>query len=197
VPFDVASIPTAPSSDLAPLEVLEKDLQGLILKARELLEDRPIYTRRALANCMGHDWEIVGDSMAKHVYQYVGYIFGSGPWRDAIVAFGVDPRKDPKYGIYQTMMFMLETEAKDSRAKYIRKTPNPSRYQEANEKGHLFDGKKVSKDGKVWQVIDITDPLLKCLLATNDIRKECHVSIPPPSSHQSLPLNANPRDEPR
>lgn len=153
-------------------------MQRLVTGARMIMEDRPIFTRRSLPNCIpGDDWEAVGLNTAKYVYQYVGYIFASGPWRDAIVKFGVDPRKDPKYRIYQTMMFMLESEPKDSRAKYSRSKPKREKTeQELRKESHLFDGKHVSKDGKVWQVCDVTDPILQTLLATSNIRQTCHVS---------------------
>jgi hypothetical protein len=39
----------------------------------------------------------------------------------------------------------------------------------------MFDGKSVSVDSKVWQVCDITDPLLSSMLSTPDIREDCHV----------------------
>ena len=126
----------------------------------------------------GDDWETVGQNVAKYVYQYVGYIFQSGPWRDAVVRFGVDPRKEPECRKYQTMMFMLEKEPKDNRAKFIRTKPDRTvTPQVAKKESHLFDGQNVSKDGKVWQVCDVTDPFLKDLLATEDIRQECHVSL--------------------
>ncbi len=121
---------------------------------------------------------IVGQSSAKYVYQYVGYVWASGPWRDTVVRFGVDPRNDPGCRRYQTMMFMLDKEPKDSRAKYIRSRPEPAKTGHIlRRESHLFDGKNVSMDGKVWQVCDITDPLLMELLATTNIRKECHVSL--------------------
>lgn len=121
---------------------------------------------------------IVDQSSAKYVYQYVGYHWASGPWRDAVVRFGVDPRKDPECRKYQTMMFMLEREPKDSRAKYSRPRPETAKTEQImRRESHLFDGRNVSMDGKVWQVCDITDSLLVEVLATTNIRKECHVSL--------------------
>lgn len=165
-------------NDLSPVESLELPLQRLITSARRLLEERPIFTRRALKNSMpGSDWDTIGQNSAKRIYQYCGYQFSAGPWRDAIVRFGVDPRKDPHCRIYQTMMFMLENEPKDSRAKYNRTRADPGTSgQVSNKESHLFDGKTVYKDAKTWQVCDISDPFLKSLLATTDLRKECHVS---------------------
>ncbi|KAK4696112.1 general transcription factor 3C polypeptide 5 (transcription factor C subunit 1), partial [Lecanoromycetidae sp. Uapishka_2] len=152
VPFDVAQVPNGPA-DIPPVETLPLALQRLIGSATRLMEDRPIFTRRALMNSIpGNDWERLGQNMAKHIYQYVGYMFASGPWRDGIVKFGVDPRKDPECRKYQTMMFMLEKEPKDNRAKWVRIKNNPAVVTEAVKKkkeSHLFDGQTVSKDGKI------------------------------------------------
>lgn len=177
VPFDIAEVPIGPA-DIPPIETLPPAMQRLIASASRLMEDRPIFTRRALMNSLsGSDWENLGQNVAKHIYQYVGYMFASGPWRDGVVKFGVDPRKDPACREYQTMMFMLEKEPKDSRARWVRTKNDPKVVVEAIRKkeSHLFDGQTVSKDGKVWQVCDITDPFMKKLLATTNLRKECDV----------------------
>ena len=181
LPFDIPEIPMAASTNLPPISTLDRSLQRLIASAQRLMEERPIFTRRALINSVpGNDWAIVGSNSAKRVFQYCGYSFVSGPWRDAVVRFGVDPRKDSGCRIYQTMMFMLESDPQDNRAKYVRKKANFAISEQIlNKESHLFDGQTVSKDGKTWQVCDITEPLLKNLLATTDLRKECHVSLLP------------------
>ena len=172
-------VPTGPPPDLPPFETLEPALQRLIVAAHRLMENRPIFTRRALANCLsGKDWDLVGQNTNKQVFKYAGYMFSSGPWRDAIVKFGVDPRKDPRFRIYQTLVFMLETEPRDNRSKLYTRTKagRTKTPQELRNESHLFDGVNLSKDGKLWQVCDFTDPLLKEVLATTNLRSECHVS---------------------
>ena len=162
-----------PSDDLEPIDTLEPVMQDLIEMLRQLLEERPIWTRRAIRNRLeapGRDW----NSVAKHVYQYAGYMFKSGPWRDAVVKFGVDPRSDPKYRIYQTMMFQLDDKGVEDL-----EIPNPGGHKRGekvkNRLSHVFDGKTVGLAGKTWQVCDIVDPLLKSLLDTENLRDECHV----------------------
>lgn len=178
VPFDVDIVPQAPSPNLPAIETLTPAMQRLINTALRIMQDRPIFTRRALYNCMpGNDWDIVGQNTAKMVYQYAGYMFSSGPWRDALVRYGVDPRTDPRFRIYQTMIFMLETEPKDNRSRFNRTKPDRTKSEQVSRKeSHLFDGVTVSKDGKIWQVCDISEPFLKVLLSTTNLRKECHVS---------------------
>ena len=179
VSFDIAEVPQGPA-DIPPIDILPPPMQRLIAKAKQFLDERPVATRRALMNCIaGPELKTVGPNVAKCVYQYVGYIWASGPWRDGVTKFGVDPRKDPECRKYQTMMFMLDKEPKDNRAKYMRPKTNSVAAPEAskNSQSHLFDGKTVSKDGKVWQVCDISDPLLAELLATSNLRQECDVRI--------------------
>ena len=175
VPFDIREIPSAAPIELTPIEALEPAFQRLTARVRQAMEERPIATRRVLLNLMaGTEMDTIGLYSAKRIFQYCGYSFSSGPWRDAIVRYGVDPRKDPSCRVYQTMLFMLENEPRDNRAKFIR--PQTNTYVERTLNSHIFDGQTVSKNGKVWQVCDITDPLLQNLLATPNIRQDCHVS---------------------
>lgn len=176
LPFDIDIVPQAPSPDLPAIETLAPAMQRLVNTVLSVMQDRPIFTRRALYNCIpGNDWDILGQNAAKHVYQYVGYMFSSGPWRDALVRYGVDPRTNPRFRIYQTMIFMLDTEPKDNRARYNRTKPDRTMSELVSRKeSHLFDGETVSKDGKIWQVCDISEPFLKNLLSTTNLRKECH-----------------------
>jgi len=75
------------------------------------------------------------------------------------------------------MMFMLDAQPKD-KAKWTHSTPDRRKTEQVVRKeSHLFDGETVSKDGKIWQVCDITEPFLKDVLATVNIRKECHVRL--------------------
>ncbi len=173
IAHDAPAIPVRPLESLPPLPLLEPAMQRLIESARLLFEERPIWTRRALLNRVSaKDLHAVGSNSAKYMYQYLGYSFDAGPWRDAIVKFGVDPRKDPRLRIYQTMMFMIDKENVDGERRKARKTPG---FGASKTDTHMFDGKSVSVDSKVWQVCDITDPLLASMLSTPDIREDCHV----------------------
>ena len=173
---DEEDVPNAPSPDTPLFDSLEPDMKRIIQIVRELLDKRPIWTRRALANQLNSsDWKQVG----RYVFQYTGYMFRSGPWRDALVKFGVDPRTDPKYRIYQTMMFQVDVapnriKSKKPGACYgwggVRRK---SRRQDPTS--HIFNGVSVSKEGKIFQVCDITDPMIKSLLSTTHIRDKCEV----------------------
>jgi len=150
---DVAKIPDkgpeVPSDD--------PNLQSLVAILKEALEERPIWTRRALLNRLGHSPHL---SLIKSAYQYVSYQFKNGPWREALVKYGVDPRSDPKYRIYQTIFFRISDDAEPNKLWKDQRREQMLRYNRTDPTSHLFDGKHVSLEGRVWQICDITDPLL-------------------------------------
>ena len=160
-------------------------MRHLIENAKELMERRPVWTRRALFNNLNsQNLKTVGPNTAKHVTYYIGYMFNAGPFRDCLVRFGYDPRKDPTSRVYQSLFFMLEPEPATNRMK---KHPNTRTMQDTKKvasqnvkESHLFDGKSVSLDGKTWQVCDIIDPFLQSLLATGTPRESCQASGPFP-----------------
>lgn len=172
-------IPTHAAEDLPPIASLEPAMRRLIESAKRLFKERPIWTRRALHNRVSaEDLKTVGLNSAKLIYQYLGYLFNSGPWRDAVVKYGVDPRKDPKLCIYQTMVFMLDKEENDKKKPKRSKASRYDLSKGTQRNTHIFDGKCVSLDGKTWQVCDITDPLLSSMLSTTSLRVDCHVRFP-------------------
>ena len=96
-----------------------------------------------------------------------------------MIRFGVDPRTDPKYRIYQTLMFQMhsrESEAgskagEDERTSSAKVTSGKGH----NIESHIFNGQQADMKGRVWQVCDITDPLLRSLLDTRALRDECDI----------------------
>ena len=179
IPWDDPVVPTGPSSILPPLESLEAPMCRLIIAARDLFAERPIYTRRALFNSLpAEDLAIIGQNATKHIPQYVGYVFIGGPWSKAIIRFGVDPRKDRELRRYQTMTFHLDEPVRKYDKMAGRAPKNHGdlmKYMGQQTDSHLFDGTKAYKDGKTWQVCDITDPLLTPLTSIDDLREECHL----------------------
>ena len=181
---DIPHVPMGPASGVIPLDTIDPKAQRFVEQISDVLERRPIWTRRALGNQLnGSDWT----RWNKTVLQYVSYMFRSGPWRDCIVKFGVDPRSDPKYRIYQSIMYQFDGEGKH--VKRMRSAANNGRRGGARtwakvkvtktsplkNKSHIFDGKQVGTDGKIWQVCDITDPLLQSILSTPNVRERCDV----------------------
>ncbi|KAL1617135.1 tau 95 subunit of transcription factor TFIIIC [Neofusicoccum ribis] len=165
---------------LPPEESLESHIRGTIANMRKLLDERPIMTKRYLLNHI----EAPTDDSIRSSYAYVGYSFKSGPWRDTLIKFGVDPRKDPKYRHYQTVMFKIvmpsEKESSEDPNKWMdarniwRREGKP-RAPHLGKTTHIFDGKTLVPDGKVWQACDITDLQLRKILDTDKIRAECNI----------------------
>lgn len=191
VPYDVPVVPSEPEADLAPLDTLELNLRDLIEFLRGLFEQRPAWTRRGLRNHLQSDDQ---RTLLRHAIPYVGYIFRSGPWRDAIIKFGIDPRSSPEYRHYQTFMYRIlprEVElARESGTGRRHNIPRPSEDVESAGAAlesstpadtHIFTGQlPLPRDGRIWMAIDIKDPLLANILyppqAPPDfLRPECEI----------------------
>lgn len=172
---DAEHTPTAPPTDIPD----DPELLSLIDSLNEALEERPLWTRRALSNRVGHSPYLY---LLKPALQYVGYQFKGGPFRDAVIKFGVDPRSDPKYRMYQTIFFKLYEEDDDKgpfRKWHDNRTTNfTKRTRLTNLTTHVFDGKSLTLDGKIWQYCDITDPYLVQLIQNAPVCKEFNSNGP-------------------
>ncbi|GAB7346978.1 hypothetical protein MBLNU459_g3133t2 [Dothideomycetes sp. NU459] len=174
VAADVEEVPLCPPAELEPLGEQTVYLKQAVKNLSQLMDERPIVTRRVAYNLI--DWG--SESLFKDATQYVGFSFRSGPWRDALVRYGVDPRKDPKYRIYQTLSFQLLS--KDKLVAAARRLPGgknqwirSERHRKDELPTHVFDGKSVTTNGKTWQICDIQEPILRGLLETDRVRTEC------------------------
>ena len=165
VHISIAAIPEKPDSvpEYATLDSLHKECVDHL---RTLFARRPAWTRRALYNNFPkHLQTMVRFSMA-----HVAYMWRAGPWRDTCVLYGIDPRTDPRYRKYQSVFFQIETSR--SRPSY------PTGHQ-ANVDSHIFDGQRLIRDGRCFQLCDVTDPLLEQLINTEKLRKTCDVRCNP------------------
>jgi general transcription factor 3C polypeptide 5 (transcription factor C subunit 1) len=153
----------------------DEELLEIIAKLEELYHERPIWTRRALINRVNHTLTEATLHLIRLALPYVGYRFKDGPFRDAIIKFGLDPRKDPKYRMYQTIYFQLaERDVKDPGAPWngMRQSTTSKKLKKPNDKlSHFFNGRDVAIDGKIWQMCDVTDPLLARLIKEAPIRE--------------------------
>jgi general transcription factor 3C polypeptide 5 (transcription factor C subunit 1) len=166
------NIPVGPKSNLPPESSLTPYLQTLIAQIRAELNKRPIITRHLLYNKLGWDRR----TRLRQAAIYCGYFFESGPWREALVQWGVDPRKDPVYRKYQTVSFL--SYARSGKVKHgktfdehVQKLSQMSVEELATE--HMFDGKTVSDTGNLFQFCDLTDPVIAKLVNTKNIRTTC------------------------
>ncbi|EMD67312.1 hypothetical protein COCSADRAFT_136157 [Bipolaris sorokiniana ND90Pr] len=165
-------VPTGPGPNLPAERDLTPYMQSLIANIRSLLLGRPIVTRQLLYNRLG--WS--KRTKLRQAAIYCGYFFESGPWREALVRWGVDPRKDPEYRKYQTVSFLsyLKSGISKHRAVFDQHVMKLAKMSpEELESEHTFDGVHVSQTGNLFQFCDITDPLISKILSTKDIRTTC------------------------
>lgn len=150
-------VPQGPAPDL---KMSDSKLIKTCLKAlHELLKRRPIITIRAAEALLSdHSMKALSQTV-----QYVGYYVNKGPWEGAIVKYGVDPRSDPKYRIYQTLQFQIKHQREMTRDLKRRHT----------QLQHEFDGKSPTIVGKYWQLCDFSEPQLASLLNTDEVREAC------------------------
>lgn len=157
----------------------------LVNMVKELFAQRPCWTRRTVRSML----KLKGVHLVQidhHIFAHVAYSFISGPWRDTLVRYGIDPRKDRAMRIYQTIAFRT-----DDLGKMGKKTrTGPREYggvrgdrletflesiRPPHERSHIFDGKQIDTRGKLWQLCDITDALIQEVLTTEDLRSTCSV----------------------
>jgi general transcription factor 3C polypeptide 5 (transcription factor C subunit 1) len=155
----------------------DPDIYSAVTEMRRAMKERPIWTRRAIVNRVG--LKLANLNVLKRCIGFVGYQFKGGPWRDAIIKYGVDPRSNRKYRIYQTLLFKLRRKEpgrtghdwRDIRREEIQ----TQEFVIQNKTSHIFDGKSYYADGKIWQICDITDPVLEKLLRDAESRPTCEL----------------------
>jgi general transcription factor 3C polypeptide 5 (transcription factor C subunit 1) len=178
---DIPKIPTKPSPHLDSLTspTINPSLQLCVQRVKAFFAERPISTRRAIFNSYlirhgpgnaespSENWRPI----LRFALPYVCYMFKSGPFRDAYVLLGVDPRKEQKWAKYQTAIFNFRTG----------KWRNKAAIQEDVEElwdgrfNHLFTGKEVHTKVVAYGFPDILDPILRRLLDESLLRDKFHV----------------------
>ncbi|KAG6886058.1 hypothetical protein C0993_004048 [Termitomyces sp. T159_Od127] len=176
--------------------------KAILKKLEDLFDQRPVWTRMSLLNQLAPNEtrEILN---SKALLPLVCYVFQDGPWRDTLVRFCFDPRKDRSARFYQRLYFrnanhpiarpsvitrrqdrsaantqiraMEEGTEKDAdRRRDYQSVPRYSIDQALNRRSHLFDGQSITKETAAFQLCDITDPMLKEMIDDpDDLREEC------------------------
>jgi general transcription factor 3C polypeptide 5 (transcription factor C subunit 1) len=171
LPPDLEEVPQGPPDHIpltSPDGVL---LPRAVKQLQELMETRPLVTKRVALNSLPG----ISDSIFKEASQFVGYSFSAGPWRDTLIKYGIDPRKDRKYRFYQTLLLKVDKYVHKTSTSTISQWNRPERHHKDSPTSHMFDGKSVTTNGKIWQICDVTDPILHDIFQTENIRTECDV----------------------
>jgi general transcription factor 3C polypeptide 5 (transcription factor C subunit 1) len=170
-----------PEHPLRPPAVTDPLSLSLLEVLGKIFDQRPLWTRRSLVNQLSK-LDTTGQysgNRIKELVPFVGYQFRGGPFKDVIVKYGVDPRKHSKYREYQTLTFKLDKLASGQKGLSWKDARNDAiKFRKAGTAGnedtdtHIFDGKSCAQDGKVWQVCDVTDPILATLFSSAPVRPE-------------------------
>ncbi|KAG7102401.1 Transcription factor tau subunit sfc1 like protein [Verticillium longisporum] len=171
---DQYPVPTGPQFEY---DGGDPEVEMCIALSKELMEDRPIWTRRSLLNALGT--KVRNAHIVKRCAGFAGYQFRGGPFRDSIIKYGVDPRSDPSFRKYQTVIFnlrKLQPGYAGETWQGLRSIRTEARQQMGdNFNSHVFDGKSFWSDGKIWQVCDITDPVIARIVNESPVRPECSI----------------------
>lgn len=170
IPFDATTVPFSSPVTLDPEESLESRVRECIARLRLALRTRPVMSRRVQMALI----QPANEDVLKRCWAYLGYMFRSGPFKDVLIAFGVDPRSDPKYRIYQSVSIQIP-DSNPSRTKWFGEEDVDG--EQGPKESYIFDGAGVYVDGRVWQVCDVTDPQLKGYLDLAAVAKEFDVSL--------------------
>ncbi|KAI9497095.1 RNA polymerase III transcription factor IIIC subunit-domain-containing protein [Zychaea mexicana] len=165
--FEDTEIPTSPKFDLT---VLKADERALADEIKKLFEERPVWTRVALLSNIAHSKH----SSLRGALNANAYTFRTGPFRECWIKYGIDPRKDQKYHVYQNVDIRGTMELSHSRmgrrgtnrlleAK-IHKTPLSNEVNEEQRTSHLFDGRGAVPKSALLCLCDVTDTDFKTLI---------------------------------
>ncbi|KAK6454856.1 transcription factor [Scheffersomyces xylosifermentans] len=114
IDYNTAVVPDAPAEQLIAnlkeleskklaVNTIESELLRCINWLKTIFEIKPIWLRKQLEDIVSEDLK----RFIKQALPYVTYIYKSGPWRFCNIKFGVDPKKDPSYWIYQSEYFRI------------------------------------------------------------------------------------------
>ncbi|CAG8434613.1 15083_t:CDS:10 [Funneliformis mosseae] len=153
------------------LKNIERIPQESIDRIRKLFEERPVWTRFALENNLPpNDIRNI-----KRLLPLVAYLMSNGPWRDCWMRYGYDPRLNKEARFYQLLDIRSSRRpTKLGRAKrllHVREeatTENGGTDNYNSRTSHIFDGSSTCRDVAVFQICDITYPLLKTIIESPD-----------------------------
>ena len=170
---DTGTVPSGPDTSLEQVQLTDRQ-QEMLERLRRQLEVRPVWSRLALLNQFPAS-EARAILQSKEVFSLVAYTFADGPWRDTLVRFGYDPRREPSSRFLQRIHLRGKTRAPVMRgvfkAEYgdvlpgsaVRVGPHSAR-AEAPSASHVFDGKKASYTRSTFQLCDITELSIAALV---------------------------------
>ncbi|TFY80278.1 hypothetical protein EWM64_g3735 [Hericium alpestre] len=172
-------VPKKPPANVE--EVRDQYDQKLIQALEERFQERPIWTRAALLNQFTHAQarDIVN---SKVLLPLACYVFQDGPWRDTLIRFGYDPRHHREARFYQRLYFRnlnhpmarpsVVTRRQESRYAATSQSRAATEKDRDERRSHIFDGQTITSETAAFQLCDITDPLLKEMIESEEEVRE-------------------------
>ncbi|KAJ2998257.1 tau 95 subunit of transcription factor TFIIIC [Globomyces sp. JEL0801] len=161
-----ATLPALPSANDEEDSHLSQIAQ-YVEKLKLAFEERPICSRAYLANKLRLNSYKEEKTLVKAL-GYVAYTTIQGPWRNSWIKFGIDPKKDRQYRMFQMINLQKISKAKQPRVN-VRFQPvfdtfeANTRPTEPDWNSHIFDG--INEPTlQSYQIIDIIEPTVKPLL---------------------------------
>ncbi|THV03289.1 hypothetical protein K435DRAFT_715662, partial [Dendrothele bispora CBS 962.96] len=182
IAFADTTVPDTPPPNLEGIREQVDD--NIVKKLEELFTERPVWTRMSLFNQ-------VSAAVAREIHNskvilpLVCYNFQDGPWRDTLVRFGYDPRKDPEARFYQRLYFRNASHPMNRPSVVTRRQERAAANtasnslldvdQDERRTSHIFDGQTLTKETAAFQLCDIVDPMLKDMIENHsEVREACH-----------------------
>ncbi|CAE6426690.1 unnamed protein product [Rhizoctonia solani] len=191
VSWDSETVPTSPPQQI--LDAKSQTKPHLIAKLKQLFEQRPVWSRIALIN----QFPALEGREIQNTKAHIGlvaYTFSDGAWRDTLLRFGYDPRKDPAARFYQRVYFRNTANEEARRKSIVGRRAGGTGDNTGLEvvdappddrRSHIFDGRTLHSGAASFQLCDITDSLLVPLI--NDeksVRKEPDIADGWYTSHE-------------
>jgi general transcription factor 3C polypeptide 5 (transcription factor C subunit 1) len=136
-----------------------KDILETLKILHALFEKKPIWIRKHLEAVL----PVSLKPCLKYSLPQIAYTYTKGPWRQAYIKFGIDPKSSPKYAVYQTEGFRVPNFSKSLPKGFISEVPN------GVSKVFKFNGDELPVS-LLFQIQNITDPMVKDLLSKSEIR---------------------------
>ncbi|KAL1930836.1 hypothetical protein VTP01DRAFT_9973 [Rhizomucor pusillus] len=161
----------APTSSPLPMEKMPIEERQVAEKVAKLFEERPIWPRLGIKTHL----EVKEYRFLRRALVANAYTFRSGPWRECWIKYGVDPRTDPMYNIYQNVdARRIITGHQRAEMQHIQRRRKPRFLPDvprASEAAHESKGQNVKEDPDAYifdglhlrpsvnyLLCDITDP---------------------------------------
>ncbi|KAJ7095191.1 RNA polymerase III transcription factor IIIC subunit-domain-containing protein [Mycena belliarum] len=185
ISFSERQVPDKPAQNVQDARNQISDV--LYEKLIEVFSKRPIWTRGSLFSQLTA-LEARDVLNSKPLLASVCYVFHDGPWRDTLIRFSYDPRKDPGARFYQRLYFRnanhpilkpsVMTRRQDrteaNMGNWAVTIEDGSQRDIERRKAHIFDGKTLTKETASFQLCDLVDPMLKEMIDDDqELREEC------------------------